>query len=154
MKLLKQKGHKCVLYAAAMVLDETAELLEFEIGHDGQKVIYPDLPEPACLRGFHMQEILDCFVRRGYGLMFVELMPRSGPQGRPDLYHTIFDEDKAQNRFLELINGRTAILIGANPETGGNHAYAWDGHKVYDPLGRFLEVNKVPFREAWIVIKQ
>ena len=152
MKLLKQNGHKCVLYSAAMVLEENPITLQNEIGHDGQEVIYPDLSEPACLKGFHIQEILHCFLNRGKGLMLVELMPRSGPQGRSDLWHTIFDEDKAIDRFYKLIDGKKAILIGKNPETGGNHAYAWDGEKVFDPLGRMLNLEQTPVREAWVVL--
>ncbi len=152
MKLLRQKGHKCVLYSAAMVLDIDPEILEKELGHDGLAVQYPDLPEPSCFRSHHMQEILDSFISRGYGLMLIELMPRSGPQGRPDLFHKIFDDVKGVLRFLEVLKGRHAILIGQNPESGGNHAYAWDGSKVFDPLGRYLEIDKIPIREAWIVV--
>lgn len=152
MKLLKQKGHRCVLYAAAMVLNEDPEILQYEIGHDGLGIQYPNLSEPACLKGFHIQEILDCFLKRGYGLMLVELMPRSGVQDHSDLWHTIFEEDKAVDRFCKIIDGKEAILIGQNPETGANHAYAWDGNKVFDPIGRMLSLDKTPVREAWVVV--
>ncbi len=152
MKLLKQSGHKCILYSAAMVLNENTLVLEQEIGHDGQEVVYDDLVEPMCLRGFHIQEILGCFLARGKGLMLIEAMPRSGPQGHSELWHTIFSESKASRRFIRLLQGRQAILIGQNPESGGNHAYAWDGYKVYDPLGRILELNQIPVREAWVVV--
>jgi hypothetical protein len=135
-----------------MVLDEDPVTLQNEIGHDGLGIQYPELKEPLSLRGHHIQEILDCFIKRGKGLMFVEVMPRSGPKGHPELWHTIFNEDVATIRFLALLQGRRAILIGVNPETGGNHAYAWTGHEVYDPIGRVLKISETPVREAWIVV--
>ena len=100
-----------------------------------------------------MHEILDCFIKRDYGLMLVEILPRSGPQGRSDLWHIIFEEDKAVNRFCKIIDGKKAILIGQNPETEANHAYAWDGNKVFDPIGRMLFLEQTPVREAWVVIR-
>ena len=62
MRLLKQPNDSCLLYAAAMVLDEPPEILIREIGHDGQQVWWPELSKSFQKRSFNIQEIIDCFI--------------------------------------------------------------------------------------------
>lgn len=144
MKLLKMAGHDCLLYSAAMVLDESPAILEKEIGHDGSEVWWPEKPQPFCRRGIHIQEILDCFIRRGKGLIPVDLMPASAPVGgKPK---AIWDVEKAIIRFKTYISGREAILITAS------HAIAWDGSKVFDPNGRVTVIEDYSIKQAWLKI--
>ena len=153
MKLLNQQGkQQCLLYAGAMLLNEDPSILIKEIGHDGLERVWKDLHMPRCLRGFHIQEILDCCMRRGYGLMLVELLPRSGAQGSR-LWRKVFVTDNiAHDRFAAAIEGRQGIFIG-KAASGGNHAVAWDGENIYDPNGRIYGVDEFHFKEAWLLVK-
>jgi len=152
-QLLNQRSKpQCMLYAGAMLLDEDPETLISEIGHDGLERVWKDLHMPACLRGFHIQELLDCCMRRGLGLMLVELLPRSGAQGST-LWRKVFPTDNmAQTRFSAAIQGRPGIFVG-KAASGGNHAVAWDGENIYDPNGRIYGVDEFHFKEAWLLVK-
>lgn len=152
MKLIKQTRNSCLLVSAAMLLDTTPEQLIKETGHDGQEHLYGALPMPHCLRGHHMQEIIDCCMRRGLGLTPIEFYPRGCPENRPDSYHLIYTELKAQQRFLAAVKGRKGLLVG-QVENGAGHAFAWDGRKVYDPNGILREIDDVYIKEAWILTK-
>ena len=58
MKLLKQPGELCLIYSAAMVLDEDPNILIDEIGFTGEeKGLYKD--DTTKSRGIHIQEIID-----------------------------------------------------------------------------------------------
>lgn len=42
------------------------------LGHDGTEILYPDLPEPFCRRGFNVFELLDLAVHRfHYGILLL-----------------------------------------------------------------------------------
>ena len=58
-----------------MVLDMPLADIFDEIGHDGSQIIWPDLPEPMCRRGFHPQELIDVCLARGYAATRIELSP-------------------------------------------------------------------------------
>lgn len=141
MKLLKMSGHDCLLYSAAMVLDESPDILEREIGHDGSEVWWPDKPQPFCRRGLHIQEIQDCFFRRGKVLYPIDLMPASAPRGGEP--RAIWNLQTCVTRFNAYLDGRLAILITAT------HAVAWNGKKVYDPNGRISSIDDYGIKQAW-----
>jgi len=146
-KLLHQNSHQCLLYSAAMVLGEDPAVLLREIGHDGLDIWWSELYQPYCHRGHHIQEIIDCFVRRGFGLMPIQVYPTSKPRVADVEIKQIYQEDVAVGRFLAHIGNRPAILIGAS------HSYAWDGEKVFDPNGVTREIADVNIMEAWIMTK-
>ena len=151
MRLLKQNKPQCLLHAAAMILDVDPKILIDEIGHNGMERVWKDLHMPACLRGFHIQEIIDCCRRRHLGLMPIEVLPRSGPQDNLRIWRTVFSHKQAQRRFITAIEGQTAILIGQFKKS--NHAVAWDGKEVYDPNGIKYSLEKFAVKEAWILLQ-
>jgi len=150
MKLLKQNGDHCLVYSLAMVLDEEPEVLMGEIGHDGQEIWWPDNKNPK--RGVHIQECIDCCLRRGYGLVPIELFPCSAPVDAPQDYRYIYDTIEATSRFMNNIADERGIIIGINNQ-GNGHAVAWDGEMIHDPIGKIYPLEDFNIRECWMVIK-
>lgn len=136
MKLIKMNGPYCLVASAAMLLETTIEQLHKEIGHDGTEIWWP----PAHMRGVHIQEIQECFLRRGSCLYPFTPVPEIAPD--------LDTEPKPlPERHLALnhhLAGRWAILIIEG------HAMAWDGSFVYDPRGK-ISVLDFNVLEAWIV---
>lgn len=146
MRLFKQQTPNCLLYSAAMVLDVEPEILIKEIGHDGQEIWWPEVENGK--RGMHIQEIMDCFWHRGFGLVLIEKMPRSAPYGHDELARVVLDPNRIETRFLYHLYNRRAILISQS------HACAWDGSQVYDPNGKVTyNIGGYGFIEAWIMTR-
>ncbi len=153
MKLLKQPNDSCLLYAAAMVLDEPPEKLIREIGHDGQDIWWPELTKSFQKRSFNIQEIIDCFIRRGYGLMPIHLYPCNVPPVGMVQPKIIWDAKKCDARFLNQIDEMLAIITGQRETSSIPHAVAWDGYRIYDPMGEIYTINNFMVKEAWIKVK-
>lgn len=139
---------QCLVYSAAMVLDISADDLIAEIGHDGLAIWWPEMEGNKKYRGHHIQEIIDCFLRHHKALVPIEYIPAVAPEGRPDLMmlHVMKNLDE---RFWEAIINRKAILIGQN-EVGNGHAVAWDGMKIFDPVGKIYNIKDFKIAEAWV----
>ena len=76
MRLLrKPERWMCLPTSFAMVLDLPLSAIFDEIGHDGSQIIWPDLPEPTCRRGFHPQELIHVCLNHGHAATRVELYP-------------------------------------------------------------------------------
>ena len=153
MRLLKQHSDSCLLYAAAMVLDEPPEILIREIGHDGQEIWWPELSKSFQKRSFNIQEIIDCFIHRGFGLMPIHIYPCNVPPVGMVQPKMVWDQSKCEKRFLNLIDGQEGIITGQREGSLVPHAVAWDGHKIYDPMGMIYEIDKFTIKEAWIKVK-
>jgi hypothetical protein len=151
MKLIKQTYDACLLFSAAMVLDaEPADLL-LEIGHDGREIMFPEVIGTIRQRSFHIQEIIDCCLKRGRSLTPIDIAPCTAPDGHPDLAREIWDREDAKKRIRKLLTGTRAILIGRTSHKGLGHACAWDGEKVYDPRGMICEIGETFIHQAWLV---
>ena len=61
--------------AFAMALDMPVADLLAAIGHDGSEIAFPSLPEPLCRRCFHIQELVQVALARGFAATPVELFP-------------------------------------------------------------------------------
>lgn len=133
-----------------MLLDEAPSVLCNEMGHNGQEIWWK-IPGPEGFRGHHIQEIQDCFLRRGKALAKIDLYPRSAPSTVPQAYRLVWTMQEAEERFEGIITNRPAILIGQAPFTQVGHAVAWDGKQVYDPNGRVYEIDQFTIKEAWLV---
>ena len=155
MKMIVQLGPHCLLYSAAMLLDTHPDVLRGEIGYSGQEKWWPEAEKPLHrIRSFHIQEIVDCCLRRGFALTPIDYMPRMAPQGHEDQWLLMNTEEKLEKRFQEHIHGHLGLFIGQKPN--GPHAVAWNGHLVFDPTppkGYIynLGTNPVEFqaREFW-----
>ena len=152
MKLLTMPpdSHGCLIYSAAMVLEVDPKVLVAEIGKDGLDTWWSDLDPPRCYRSFHIQEIIDCFLERNFALTPIEIYPVLVPQGHPENMKRTNTDEEAQKRFEEHITNRSGILIGLH-SSGGGHACAWDGRRVYDPNGNIYGLDGFFVRECWIM---
>jgi len=131
-----------------MVLGVTPEDLVVLIGHDGQEVVFPDQHGYKARKGYHIQEIINCVISMGHGLMPIEKYPCSIPVTDCKHIHDVFDNIIARHRFKSLIKDKIAILEGQG------HACAWDGEKIYDPMDTIYDLDNPKFRPmtAWILI--
>lgn len=153
MKLLKQPNDSCLLYSAAMVLDELPKRLIREIGHDGQTVWWPKLSKSFQIRSFNIQEIIDCFIRRGLGLMPIYLYPCNVPPVGMAQPKMVWDAHECDARFMNRIENVEAIITGQRITSQVPHAVAWDGKKIYDPMGKIYGIEDFVIKEAWIKVK-
>jgi hypothetical protein len=154
MKLLKATTtYACLLYSAAMILDEDPAILMTEIGHEGKFQAWPELRVPFCYATFHIQEIIDCALRRGRALVPIQARPRSSPDTTQNLKpHEPYPILIAHTRYINYLSNHTAILIGVS-KRGNPHAVAWDGHYIHDPYdGLQKSLDDFDHQEAWILI--
>ena len=109
MKLIKQVGPRCMIYATAMLFDcEPKEVSDF-IGHDG---VGEDVV------GIHIQEIQKFALSKGYMLALFEPLP---------VLNDIFVHVWGDNPFLYF----EGLMLGQT-STGANHCVAWDGENIFD----------------------
>ena len=143
---------QCLLYSAAILLDVPPKKLIEEIGHDGMEVQWPQLPAPTCYRSHHIQEIIDCFIRRGYALVPIELEPAQAPcDGVPICF--AYAPSLRDERFKGYMT-RPAIMIGTYRLRA--HAWVFDGKEsFYDPNGFVTDINdsRYMINESWNQIK-
>lgn len=128
----------CLLASMAMVLDRSTEKLIEAIGHDGSEIMFPDLLEPAKRRGFHIQEFISLILESGYAVTAIEVLPYSTPDGEHEFP---INFPNFENRFWNLTYCVPGIFTGMRPQR--RHAVAWDGYKIYDPLGSVYERKEI-----------
>lgn len=158
MNLQVQKGPHCLLYAAATILDMPPDALRTEIGYSGNEEWWPEAKFPASIRSFHIQEINDCFMKRGLSLSLIERFPRMAPAGLENQWKLMDAEEKLEERFQKCLQqNMKAILLGLKP-SGLRHAVAFENGIVYDPTppkGNVCPLEKLPYdfriTEIWVV---
>ena len=104
---------------------------------DPNTVIFPDVPFPGNLRGYHVQEFIYACFAKGIDVIPIEPMPTLSP----DFVHThtihMVDE------FEAIIKSTTGVLTGIGKDFGhavANHrGVIYDGHGVY--LYEQCEIN-------------
>jgi hypothetical protein len=134
---LQKKPHpwSCALSSFAMALNVSSDNLTSIVGHDGGQIIFPSLPEPACRRGFHPQELIAAALTLGYMVTPFELAPalQSTPvPGSPPQLFAI-DERLRKPMFEILVAGFRGVLTGLGFKC--HHAVAFDKGQVFDPEG-------------------
>lgn len=154
MNLQKQPNHwSCNLASMAMVLDvHYRELIE-EIGHDGSEILYPDLPEPLCRRGFHMQELIDCAVTRFFTCSEIQIRPVGTPDGLAGHEHEIDFKISHEERFKKYLDlGYNALLYGMTRKCYHCVAWEWDTKLIHDPNGRVYGLNDCKIKLAGLYL--
>lgn len=129
----KPNQWSCSITAAAMAINIPVDQLIDQLGHDGSEIVFPHLPEPACRRGFHSQEIIHLAWRLGCTVTPMELFPMIAPSEGVGAVHVFFDGDQVDNwqRFLNIINNTEGVLEGAGKAC--RHAVYYDHGLIYDP---------------------
>lgn len=143
MKHLVMNKPQCLLYSAAMVLDIGVEDLINIIGHDGMGT------NNGKLIGVHIQEIQTaCFLLYRELLSYVEMIPVSKNDDDIRPIFLVCSYPPA-TRLHFLVHGRPAILIGES-DRGVEHAVAYDGKQVLDPVGTKYPIEDFKMKSAWI----
>lgn len=137
----------CLGVAFAMALDMPyAELVE-RVGHNGSEILWPNLPEPLCRRGYHVQEMVRLAYNLGKRVTQFAGCYAVTPDG--EHRHIVSQED-----FLEVIlKSNSGVLTGRGARN--NHAVAWDhvAGKIYDPVGAIYAPGASHFKiEAFWMI--
>ena len=136
-----------------MALDvPVAELIE-SIGHDGSEIIWPDLPDPMCRRGFHSQELIEECLRRGRSCTPIEWYPSIAPASGSDVY-PIFTPAWSVTRARDYLKRSNSVLEceGRRWRHAVNNAH----ETIYDPCGQQYDFPELirrglePYR-IWII---
>jgi len=156
MKLLTQPKNSgwCGLYSLAMLLDVKPEILIAEIGHDGQKIIFPHKTGDIAKRGFTISELHDCCMLRGYSLSLIVCMPAIALNTGE--YYSIWEKEYAITRFHTCIGHHKGLIVGGKLlKKDSVHCVAWDGKKIYDPHGKIYGLGEGDFaiKDAWLLSK-
>lgn len=131
MQLQKCLGAQCTILSVAMVLDVPAADLMAEIGHDGEAMAGDEWT--GIRRGYHVQELIDLCLKRGYACTPIEVMPVSmDASGRHWRGHHLDDHD-LQNRFFDALVESRGVIEG--DYCGRPHMVAYDHGHIYDPKG-------------------
>ena len=140
MKLIKQLGPTCLVTSFAMVLEVQPAELILEIGHDGTEEWWP-----GQMRGHHIQELIDCCVRRGRAVTYIDPNPVTSPYDDERDEKSLFDAFTAQDRFKNHLRDNVGVI------TTDAHAVAWDGKVVLDPHGFTKSVSFYRPNHFWMV---
>lgn len=115
------------------------------VGHDGSEIIFPNLPEPQCRRGFHVSEACLAAIRQGYAATPVELMPviASSPGIEPLTHRVFYGTDESDNwsRFTELLHYGQGV-IECRTRSGNYHAVGYESGVIYDPDGHEFDYSR------------
>jgi len=131
----KPERWQCLVTSFAMALDMLVADVIHEIGHDGGQVLWPDMPEPMCRRGFHPQELIDVCRAHGYAVTCIELFPGSIPQIGQSEFRWLTRE-QAWPRFTRVVQNTTGVIEGTTLPNRKGHAVAYDHGHVFDPQGQ------------------
>jgi hypothetical protein len=117
-----------------MVLNSNVEQILRLLEHDGSEIVWPDQPDPACRRGFHIQECIELL--RTIDLMATpyEAVPCQVPSFGVPAYRVFFGgtEISALERFTSIIGSTRGIITG---RCRFAHAVAYEYGRVFDPAG-------------------
>jgi hypothetical protein len=128
----KPERWMCLPASFAMALDIPLADVLHDVGHDGSQIVWPQLPEPMCRRGFHPQELIDVCLARGYAATRIELAPAmTTVTGGPELH--LFPDERAWTRFIQAIQNSLGVIEGVGFRSG--HAVAYDHGHIFDPDG-------------------
>lgn len=150
----------CLLYSFAAVLEVEPDVLIEEAGHDGMEKVWPDLKEPYCYKGYHIQEMIDLCMSRGFSVTEIQSMPTSMPPPQAYLHmrihqvgpHFCYETNRVRPRFKAYLKGQQGVLYGQT-EKGVTHAWAWDGTHAHDPRSGFgvCCLTDLKIMTAWLL---
>lgn len=142
--LIKPNQWSCLATSFAMVLGITTERFYELAGHDGGEKIWPDIPDPFCRRGFHINEAVAIANDLGFTATPLELFPMirvapyapyHGVEQVPVFYAPERNEEGNWRRFGSIINTRIGV-VECQTRGGNWHAVAFNASTIFDPDGR------------------
>jgi len=113
------------------------------VGHDGSSIIFPDLEEPLCRRGFLGGEIVTAMLELGYIVATYEYTPFGIVT--PQHHFSVNYEGDRLEFFKRICQDSDGVLAGTTKSTRVKHAVAYEGssHKIYDPLGFIYPFDRI-----------
>ena len=131
----------CMPLAFAMALDVPVADLLAAIGHDGGEIVFPSLPEPLCRRCFHVQELIQVALARGFAVTPIELFPVLQPTEAGPFHKTVLYPDNNWRRFEATIRASRGVIDGTGARFG--HTVAYDHGRIYDPRGPVYDYSRL-----------
>jgi len=129
---LKPNRWSCGITSLAMAMGIKLEYLIKEIGHDGGDIIFPDLDEPMCRRGFHSQELIFLARKWGWAVTPIEFGPVILSTSGNEIYPVHLRNN--QGRFEKVVRTTSGVLEGHNDRC--YHAVNYRHGMLYDPDGQ------------------
>lgn len=134
MKLIESPNKwSCLPCSFAMVLGISLSEMLGRIGHTGDEIVFPHLPEPLRRRTFHIQECAAVALSLGYGTTEYQFGPVLTPDGK-----SFYDVPPLIDPVV-LMSVSKGVLLGRGRQHG--HAVAWDGKHVHDPHGMVYDIE-------------
>ena len=111
------------------------------IGHDGSEIVFPTLPEPLCRRCFHVQELVQVALSRGFAVTPVELFPVLQPTEVGPFRNTVLYRDNNWQRFEATIRASRGVIDGTGARFG--HTVGYGHGRIYDPKGSVYDYSRL-----------
>ena len=109
------------------------DAVEF-VGHDGSDVVFPELAEPMCRRGFHQQEMIELALHLGVSPVPFQVLPSLRSECG-QFSHAMYPHVTLRfEMFHEIIGSSKGVLEGACRKC--HHAVAYEYGRIFDPDGR------------------
>lgn len=142
MKLqVKPNQWSCLATAFAMALDIPITEFFSLVGHNGGKIIDPNLPDPVARAGIHLQEAIDVAWGLGYSVTPIELFPTAittpGQEPRVVLFPGVLGN---WGRFVRHLNEGRGVIECVGRHCG--HAVAFEKGRIYDPDGGEFDYSR------------
>lgn len=138
--LRKPAPWACLSTSFAMALGLDIATFNRLAGHDGGEIIFPDLPEPQCRRGFHVSEAVRVALNLGYSATPFELFPVIAPsRGEYEPHVVLYGEPQYREPDGNWAKFETVVskqgVLECRTRSGNWHAVAFSHLLIHDPDG-------------------
>lgn len=142
MRLISQpEKWQCGLAAFAMLFDLSLESAVQTLGHDGSEILYPELKEPECRKGFTIPELVDAAYKLDHALIQFDAVPIT--MDANEKVRSIYPEVELESRLMRILAQGEGLILGQYASKKW-HMVCWDGKYVLDPHGpRIYSFNDV-----------
>ena len=155
MRLIKQPNSwSCTFAALAMLLDAPLFEIYDWVGHDGSKIIHPELTDPASRKGLHIQECIDILHCFGHSMTPIEVEPWQTADGinefKIEKWALFLNNTTRLQYYLKHNSG---LLVGKAKKYWHTMAFDYETQRVYDPNGTIYPFDdcKIDLQIFWIV---
>jgi len=111
-------------------------------GHDGGEIIFPEVDDPFCRRGFHISEAVVVAIKLGFTATPVELNPCIVANGAEGAYPVVYGRSKlsqTNDAVFKAIIDQSKGVIECTTRLRNWHAVAFSKGVIFDPDGRVFE---------------
>lgn len=129
---LQPSRWSCLPTSLAIVLDVPVQAIFDIVGHDGSEIVWPELKEPQCRKGFTLGEMIHTADRFGRNLVAHQKQWVHSPDGNITI--TI---EPPEDYFRDKLERFDGVITGVTTQ-GKRHAVAWVKGQVIDPTTSFI----------------